>query len=98
MAMTFDDLRSICESVEKTGKNYCVMETSVYTDKDASGGHGGSHPHMVHEFLRSCLEGRKSWINDINGANIVAAGIAAHVSAMKNGAIIELPDFTVWKT
>ncbi|MDR0472744.1 MAG: hypothetical protein LBH43_03600, partial [Treponema sp.] len=63
-------------------------------DKDASGGHGGSHPHMVHEFIRSILEGRKAWINEIKGANIVAAGICAHESAMKDGKIIDIPDFS----
>jgi predicted ribosome-associated RNA-binding protein Tma20 len=39
------------------------------------------------------LENRKAWINEINGANIVAAGICAHESAMKNGEIIEVPEF-----
>jgi predicted ribosome-associated RNA-binding protein Tma20 len=29
----------------------------------------------------------------MNGANIVAAGICAHESAMKGGEIIDVPDF-----
>jgi len=48
---------------------------------------------MVHEFVRSIIENRKSFINEINGANIVAAGICAHESAMNDGKIINLPDF-----
>jgi predicted dehydrogenase len=66
----------------------------LFPDKDASGGHGGSHPHMVHEFIRSILENRRSLINEINGANIAAAGILAHESAMKGGEIIEAPLFS----
>jgi predicted dehydrogenase len=62
-------------------------------ERDASGSHGGSHPHMVHEFIRSILENRKAWINEVNGANIVAAGICAHESAMNDGKIIEVPEF-----
>jgi predicted dehydrogenase len=74
--------------------DYDETNPQLSLDRDASGGHGGSHPHMVHEFIRSILENRKSWINEANGANIVAAGICAHESAMKGGAIIDLPEFT----
>jgi predicted dehydrogenase len=73
--------------------DYDETNPQLSLDRDASGGHGGSHPHMVHEFVRSILENRKSWINEINGANIVAAGICAHDSAMRDGAIIDVPDF-----
>jgi predicted dehydrogenase len=60
---------------------------------DASGGHGGSHPHLVHEFVRSVIEGRKAWINEKNGGNIAAAGVLAHESAMKGGAVLDVPVF-----
>jgi predicted dehydrogenase len=75
--------------------DYDETNPQLSLDRDASGGHGGSHPHMVHEFIRSILENRKSRINEINGANIAAAGIAAHESAMKDGEPIEIPDFTI---
>ncbi|GHV69486.1 oxidoreductase [Spirochaetia bacterium] len=74
-------------------EDYDEKNPQLSLEKDASGGHGGSHPHMVHEFVRSILENRKAWINEINGANIVAAGICAHESAMKDGAIIDVPEF-----
>jgi predicted dehydrogenase len=57
------------------------------------GGHHGSHPHMVHEFVRSMVEGRKPWIDEITAANWTAAGICAHESAMKGGAAVEVPSF-----
>lgn len=57
------------------------------------GGHHGSHPHMVHEFVRSIVEQRKPWIDDITAANWTAAGICAHESAMQGGAAVEIPDF-----
>jgi hypothetical protein len=74
--------------------DYDETNPQLSLEKDASGGHGGSHPHMVHEFIRSILENRKSYINESNGANIVAAGICAHESAMKGGMIIDVPDFS----
>lgn len=57
------------------------------------GGHGGSHPHLVHEFVRSVVEGRKSRIDAITAANWSAAGLAAHQSAMTDGAGVEVPRF-----
>jgi predicted dehydrogenase len=76
-------------------EDYDETNPQISLERDASGGHGGSHPYMVHEFLRSILEDRRPWINDINGANIAAAGIAAHISAMDNGTVVELPDFNI---
>lgn len=57
------------------------------------GGHHGSHPHLVHEFVMSIIEERKPWIDEIMGGNITAAGICAHESAMKNGEAITVPAF-----
>lgn len=58
------------------------------------GGHGGSHPHLVHEFVTSIIEGRPSAIDAATAANWTATGIAAHMSAMRRGDPIELPTFT----
>lgn len=57
------------------------------------GGHGGSHPHLVHEFVRSILEERKPVMDDILGAYWTGTGICAHQSAMENGRVIEIPKF-----
>lgn len=57
------------------------------------GGHGGSHPHLVHEFIRSILEERKPAIDDIMGAYWTGTGICAHESAMKDGEVITIPRF-----
>lgn len=61
---------------------------------EEGGGHGGSHPHLVHEFVRSILENRKPWLDEIFGANVTAAGICAHESAMQGGKEVVIPDFT----
>lgn len=60
---------------------------------DTGGGHYGSHPHLVHEFVRSIIEGRKPRIDEITAANWTAAGICAHESAMQNGQGIDIPSF-----
>lgn len=82
------------EEIRKyTVKNKYYDETNPHLTFVEGGGHGGSHPHMVHEFIRSILEERKPWVNEINGGNICAAGICAHESALQNGAEILVPQF-----
>jgi len=56
-------------------------------------GHGGSHPHMAHEFVMSIVEERDPFPNVSQSANWTSVGILAHESAMKGGQIVELPDY-----
>ncbi|MCB0494141.1 MAG: Gfo/Idh/MocA family oxidoreductase [Cyclobacteriaceae bacterium] len=58
-------------------------------------GHGGSHPHLVHEFLSALIDKRAPYPNAIESANITCVGILAHESAMKGGEILQLPEFTL---
>lgn len=57
------------------------------------GGHGGSHPHLVHEFVSAVVAGRKSSIHAATAANWTMAGLAAHQSAMNGGVEIAIPEF-----
>jgi predicted dehydrogenase len=59
----------------------------------ASGGHGGSHPHLAHEFVRSIVEGRPAAIDAVTAAHWTAPGICAHQSAEKEGEPVVIPDF-----
>jgi predicted dehydrogenase len=58
-------------------------------------GHGGSHPHLVHEFLIALTDGRQPYPNARQSANITCVGILAHESAMNGGEIKYLPEFTL---
>ena len=60
-------------------------------------GHGGSHPHLVHEFISALLEDRDPFPNAVQSANITCAGILAHESALQGGKILHLPEFTLQK-
>jgi predicted dehydrogenase len=57
-------------------------------------GHGGSHPHLAHEFVSALVEKRQPYPNAQQSANITCVGILAHESAMKGGEITRLPEFT----
>jgi predicted dehydrogenase len=59
------------------------------------GGHGGSHPHLVHEFVSSLVENRDPWPNAVTSANWTCVGICAHESAVAGGQVVKLPAFTL---
>ena len=61
------------------------------------GGHGGSHPHMAHEFVDSIVRGREPYPNAVQAANWTCVGLLAHESATEGGAIKHLPEFTLSK-
>lgn len=58
-------------------------------------GHGGSHPHLVHEFVSALLEDREPFPNARRSANWTCVGLCAHESALKGGRIVRLPTFTL---
>ncbi len=58
-------------------------------------GHGGSHPHLVNEFVSSLVEDRDPWPNAVQSANWTCVGICAHQSTEQGGKIVPLPDFTL---
>jgi predicted dehydrogenase len=58
------------------------------------GGHGGSHPHLVHEFASALAARRAPFPDAKQSANWTCAGLCAHESALKGGAIVRLPAFT----
>ncbi|MBI2479133.1 MAG: Gfo/Idh/MocA family oxidoreductase, partial [Planctomycetia bacterium] len=58
------------------------------------GGHGGSHPHLVHEMVSALIEDREPRPNAKTSANWTCVGICAHESALKGGEVVKLPEFT----
>jgi predicted dehydrogenase len=54
-------------------------------------GHGGSHPHLAHEFIRAIVEERESAVDARKAANWTMAGICSHESAMKGGKRVDVP-------
>ncbi len=58
-------------------------------------GHGGSHPHLAHEFITALVEDREPYPNAKRSANWTCVGLCAHESALKGGKIVKLPRFTL---
>jgi predicted dehydrogenase len=58
-------------------------------------GHGGSHPHLAHEFASALVEGRQPFPNAVQSANWTCVGLCAHESALAGGKLVKLPPFTL---
>ena len=57
------------------------------------GGHGGSHPHLAHNFLMAVLGKQPALPDAETSANWTMVGICAHQSAMKGGDRVVIPRF-----
>jgi len=66
-------------------------EEHEHTSFIQGSGHGGSHPHLTHEFIRAIVENRESAVDAKTAANWTMAGICAHESAMNDGKRIQIP-------
>jgi predicted dehydrogenase len=92
---TFLDLPEYQNLARGEGADPDGTHAHLVTDPGSLEGHGGSHPHLVHEFVSALHAGRHPYPDSVRSANITCAGILAHESAMKGGALLALPDFTL---
>lgn len=60
----------------------------------AAGHHGGASGYLMNEFITAILEDRKPLVDIVMALNMTVAGIVAHQSAMKNGELMKIPQFT----
>lgn len=82
------------EEIQKYTTEFTILDPEhpdMYMKQ--GGGHHGSHPHMVHEFVRSIIEEREPMIDVYRAADWTAAGICGHESAMNGGKEVAIPDF-----
>jgi predicted dehydrogenase len=90
---TFLDLEEY-QHLASEGADPDGTHSHLIADPGSLEGHGGSHPHLVHEFVSALMEDRDPFPNATESANYTCVGILAHESAMKGGDKIPLPEFT----
>ncbi len=73
------------------------IEEKTHLSFTQGAGHGGSHPHLVHEFVDALVSGREPYPNAVQSANWTCVGLCAHESALAGGKIVKLPEFTLTK-
>jgi len=60
-----------------------------------AGGHGGSHGYLMNEFVTAILQDRTPLVNIAWALNMTVAGIVAHRSALKDGELMKIPQYTL---
>ncbi len=66
---------------------------AVSRTSEVYGGHGGSHPYLVHEFVEAIAQERQPAIHVWLAVRYMVAGVMAHKSAMRDGEILSIPDW-----
>jgi predicted dehydrogenase len=66
---------------------------AVSKTSDFYGGHGGSHAYLVHEFVDAVAHQRTPAINVWEAVRYMAAGVMAHQSALRDGELLDVPDW-----
>lgn len=61
----------------------------------APGGHGGSHGYLADDFIDAILRGRKPAVDVIDALNMTVPGYYAHLSAMKDGETVKIPQYSL---
>jgi predicted dehydrogenase len=59
------------------------------------GGHGGSHGYLMDEFIAAILQDRKPLVDIATALNLTVPGIIAHKSALRNGELMKIPQYTL---
>jgi len=60
----------------------------------AAGGHGGSHGYLGNEFVEAILLDRKPLVDIAWALNMTVAGIVSHQSALKDGELLKIPQYS----
>jgi predicted dehydrogenase len=77
-----------------TGGVYSEEGDSAHRSFIQGGGHGGSHPHLAHRLLMAVAGEEEAYPNAVQAANITCAGILSHESALRDGEVLPLPEWT----
>ena len=72
---TFLDLPEYGHLAQGSGADPDGTHAHLVTDPGSLEGHGGSHPHLAHEFVSALSEDRDPFPNAVQSANITCAGI-----------------------
>lgn len=59
------------------------------------GGHGGAHGYLTNEFVTAILADRQPLVDIAQALNMTVSGIVAHQSALQDGQLLKIPQFSL---
>jgi len=60
-----------------------------------AGGHGGAHGYLTDDFITAILTKRQPRVNAATALNTTVSGVYAHLSALKDGETLKIPQFAL---
>ena len=81
------------EPIRRYTERYLVQPVDGQPDYWRPAEHGGSHPHLVHEFVSAITESRPCAVDAPVAAAWTAPGVVAHQSALAGGAPMDVPRY-----
>jgi predicted dehydrogenase len=75
-------------------KNLPELSKPALPPNVAPGHHGGASGYLMNEFVTAILEDRKPLVDIVMALNLTVCGVVAHQSALKNGELMKIPQFT----
>jgi predicted dehydrogenase len=78
---------------DETLKNGTQIKKYALPPGVQPGGHGGSHGYLGDDFIDAILRGRKPAVDVIDALNMTTPGYYAHLSAMKDGETLKIPQY-----
>ncbi len=78
-----------------SAKNLPAIDRPPLPPGVKAGGHGGSHGQLTNEFVTAILQDRLPLVDIAQALNMTVAGIVAHQSALKDGQLLKIPQYTV---
>ena len=76
-------------------RNGLQIKKSALPPRVQPGGHGGSHGYLGDDFIDAILRGRKPAVDVIDALNMTVPGYYAHLSAMKDGETLKVPQYSL---
>ncbi|MBN1488535.1 MAG: Gfo/Idh/MocA family oxidoreductase [Phycisphaerae bacterium] len=76
-------------------KELPVVERPPLPPSMRAGGHGGSHGPLTDEFITAILQDRTPLVDIIQALNMTVSGIVAHQSALKDGELLKIPQYSL---
>ena len=90
-----DYAKRLPEGIQKfTTKGVYDLGKKTHLSFTQGAGHGGSHPHLAHEFLTALVEDRDPLPERREVRQLDLRRLCAHESALAGGKIVKLPGFT----
>ena len=87
IALTKEEMRDPLPEEVVDAFRDCKGESDFY------GGHGGSHAYLAHEFVTAVASERTPAINVWEAVRYMAPGVMAHKSALRDGEVLDVPDW-----